>query len=217
MKKIFIIAMLALLSANIASAQFGDDIRDSWQKTITVPNSQAAIVEKLFTSWGKVFPGCYVEAFDKFKKTGKADKVEIYGNPLNFQVDFAPKNGFLELNGTYTYIYEGEDANYQHGDTITKSHILTAVYWNLPNGNKLFGISIIDSGEVFEECALAFYEYNAAKGTMTPRADIVKKVMTKIDNDTEIFIHLPKEGRDLKYYDYASEGFKVIKWNGNGL
>ncbi|MBR3712267.1 MAG: hypothetical protein IKM98_03615, partial [Bacteroidales bacterium] len=60
--------------------------------------------------------------------------------------------------------------------------------------------------------ALAFYEYNATKGTMTPRADLVKKVLGKTDH-----VNLPKEGRDLEYWDEKTESHKKIKWTGNGF
>ena len=212
MKKILFIALLAVLAASTASAQDPEELRDTWKKTITVPNSQATIVEKLFTAWGKEFPGNFVEIFDTYKKTGKTDNQGLY----DYKVDLAPKNGFIEIYGSWSMTAE-EDGNFTKGEVITREQILQAVYWNLPNGNKLFGVSIEVDGEIFANCTVMFYEYNVAKGTMTPRADIVKKVMTVIEDDTEIFVKLPKEGRDLKYYDYSSGGDKAIKWNGNGF
>ena len=116
------------------------------------------------------------------------------------------------------------DGNFAKGDTITREHILQAVYWNLPNGNKLFGVSIEIDGEIFANCAVMFYEYNAAKGKLTPRADVVKRIYGKmgisnppVGDETEIFIKLPKVGRDIKYNDYSSGSEKIIKWNGNGF
>ena len=212
MKKILFIALLAVLAASTASAQDPEELRDTWQKTITVPNSQATIVEKLFNAWGKVFPGSFVEIFDTYKKTGKTDNQGL----SDYKVDLAPKNGFIEIYGSWSMTVE-EDCNFTKGDVVTREQILQAVYWNLPNGNKLFGVSIKSDGEIFADCTVMFYEYNVAKGTMTPRADIVKKVMTAIEDDTETFVKLPKEGRDLKYYDYSSGGDKAIKWNGNGF
>lgn len=212
MKKFLFIALLAVLAASTASAQDPEELRDTWQKTITVPNSQATIVEKLFTAWGKEFPGTFVEIFDTYKKTGKTDNQGL----SDYKVDLAPKNGFIEIYGSWSMTVE-EDCNFAKGDVVTREQILQAVYWNLPNGNKLFGVSIKSDGEIFADCTVMFYEYNVAKGTMTPRADIVKKVMTAIEDDTETFVKLPKEGRDLKYYDYSSGGDKAIKWNGNGF
>ncbi|MBQ5551070.1 MAG: hypothetical protein IIT32_08410 [Bacteroidales bacterium] len=212
MKKILVIALIAVFATITASAQDPEELRDTWQKTITVPNSQATIVEKLFTAWGKEFPGTFVEIFDTYKKTGKTDNQGL----SDYKVDLAPKNGFIEIYGSWSMTVE-EDCNFTKGDVVTREQILQAVYWNLPNGNKLFGVSIKSDGEIFADCAVMFYEYNVAKGTMTPRADIVKKVMTAIEDDTETFVKLPKEGRDLKYYDYSSGGDKAIKWNGNGF
>lgn len=212
MKKFLFIALLAVLAASTASAQDPEELRDTWQKTITVPNSQTTIVEKLFNAWGKEFPGSFVEIFDTYKKTGKTDNQGL----SDYKVDLAPKNGFIEIYGSWSMTVE-EDCNFAKGDVVTREQILQAVYWNLPNGNKLFGVSIKSDGEIFADCTVMFYEYNVAKGTMTPRADIVKKVMTAIEDDTETFVKLPKEGRDLKYYDYSSGGDKAIKWNGNGF
>ena len=110
-----------------------------------------------------------------------------------------------------------EDGNFSKGDTVIRQNILSAVYWNLQNGNKLFAVSINDDGEIFPECALAFYEYDAAKGTLSPRPKIVKKVMDIIDDDEDTFVILPKQGKDLKFYDFRTEGMKTIKWNGNGF
>ena len=112
------------------------------------------------------------------------------------------------------------DANFRKGDTIVRKHILNAAYWNLPSGNKLFGISIEDDGEIFAECALAFYEYDVNKGTLSPSPQMVKKVMAIVNDDPETFIILPKEGRDLKYLDFNPHGditYKTIKWKGKGF
>ena len=198
MKKFLLIAAAALIGFNAAEAQNPTEVRESWEKTITVPASQATIVEKLFTAWGKQFPGDYVDAFADFKK-----KPTWYTNGEGpYIIDFAPKNGYLNIMAT-----------------VQLELALTAVYWNLPNGNKLFGVTINECHEGGEgpddaECefALAFYEYNASKGTMTPRPDLVKKVLGQTD-----YVNLPKEGRDLEYYDRKSESYKTIKWTGNGF
>lgn len=217
MKKLALLAILAVVLGYTAKAQDVEEFREHWQKTITVPASQTTTIEKLFTAWGKQFPGQYVDAFNKFKKTGKADKIEVYENNFsNFKVDLAPKNGYIGISAADTTIAE-VDGNFRKGDTIVREQILNAAYWNLDNGNILFGISMETDGEIFPECALAFYEYDVKKGTLSPRPKIVQKVMAIIDNDTEIFIKLPKEGRDLKYYDYSIDGYKTIKWKGNGF
>ena len=198
MKKLLLIVAAALIGFNAAEAQNPTEVRESWEKTITVPASQATIVEKLFTAWGKQFPGDYVDAFADFKK-----KPTWYTSGEGpYIIDFAPKNGYLNITAT-----------------MQLELALTAVYWNLPNGNKLFGLTINECHEGGEgpddaECefALAFYEYNASKGTMTPRPDLVKKVLGQTD-----YVNLPKEGRDLEYYDRKSESYKTIKWTGNGF
>ena len=217
MKRLVLLTVVAVVLGYTANAQDAEELREHWQKTVTVPASQATTIEELFTAWGKQFPGQYVDAFNKFKKTGKADKIEVYeDNFSNFNVDLAPKNGFIEISTADTMIAE-VDGNFRKGDTIVRKHILNAAYWNLNNGNKLFGISIEDDGEIFAECALVFYEYDLNKGTLSPRPQMVQKVMAIVNDDTETFIILPKEGRDLKYYDYSIDGYKTIKWKGNGF
>lgn len=214
MKKALLIAILAVFATSIANAQDAYEVKETWQKTITVSDSQASTIEKLFTAWGKEFPGIYVDAFNKFKATGKADKIKIYDDDMDFNVEFAPKNGYLEINGTHIFTVTQDGAT----EEFIRNHILTATYWSLPNGNKLFGVSINDDGEVFPECALAFYEYDAAKGTLTPCPKIVQKVLDFINDDEDTFVILPKEGRDLHYIDNLDDGkLKTIKWNGNGF
>ena len=209
MKKILFIALLAVFAASTASAQDTRKVKDTWEKTITVPNSQATIIEKLFTAWGKEFPGSFVDAFNQFKKTGKAnliivsEKEGVEKYAMDFNVDLAPKNGYLEM---YEKVENG-------------AH-LTAVYWNLQNGNKLFGIFLNDSFlcddseeiTILYEKALMFYEYDAAKGTLTPRPEISKKVLSVAD-----YPRLPKEGRDIEYWDNKTQSNQKLKWNGNGF
>ena len=52
MKRLLIIALLAVFATITASAQTYDydvdELRDNWEKTISVPASDAPIVEKLF-------------------------------------------------------------------------------------------------------------------------------------------------------------------------
>ena len=223
MKRLLIIAILAVITAFTASAQTYDydvdEIRDNWEKTITVPASDAPIVEKLFKAWSKEFPTTFWGIFDQYQKTGNTNNQGLY----DYKVDYAPKNGFIEVYGSWTMVAE-VDGNFMKGDTITREDILHAVYWNLPSGNKLFGVSIEVDGEIFANCAVMFYEYNVAKNVLTPRTDIVKMVYDKMGisyppegDEAEIFVKLPKVGRDIKYYDYESQGDKVIKWNGNGF
>ena len=216
MKK-YLFLMVALLVGVAANAQTAFDVKDLWQKTVNVPSSEAPIIEKLFTAWGTEFPGMYVDAFNKYKETGKAMHIKIDEDVYaDFIVEFAPKNGYIEILSADTMIAT-ENANFSIGDTIIRQNILTAVYWNLKNGNKLFAVSINEDGEIFPECALAFYEYDAAKGTLSPRPKIVKKVMGIIDDDEDTFVKLPKEGKDLKYYDFRTGKEATIKWNGNGF
>ena len=213
MKKISIIAIMALFAINIANAQAPEDLENTWQKTITVKESQDPIVEKLFMSWAEEFPGKLVNLFYEYKFTDcKIDKQDLD----SANVDYAPKNGFIEIYSSKSTVVD-VDGNFNKGEVVTREKFLQAVYWNLPSGNKIFGVSIKVDGEILSECTVMFYEYNVAKGTLTPRADITQNVLDAIDHDTEIFVKLPKQGRDLKYFDYASGADKVIKWNGNGF
>lgn len=220
MKRLLVIALLAVFATITASAQTYDydvdEIRDNWEKTITVPAWDAPIVEKLFKAWSKEFPTTFAGIFDQYQKAGNTNNQGLY----DYKVDYAPKNGFIEIYGTWSVTAE-EDGNFKKGDVITKENILHAVYWNLPNGNKLFGVSVKADGECLANCAVFFYEYNVAKNVLTPRTDITKKVLEIIGEDQETFVQLPKVGRDIKYkgYDVKAEKMTdfVIKWNGNGF
>ena len=99
MKKLVLLAIVAVVLGYTAKAQDAEEFRENWQKTITVSASQTTTIEKLFTAWGKQFPGQYVDAFNKFKKTGKANKIEVYENFFrDFKVDLAPRNGYIEIS-----------------------------------------------------------------------------------------------------------------------
>ena len=157
MKKFLFIAFIAIFAAITASAQNVLQIEESWQKTITVPESKDPLIDRLFTAWGKEFPGLYVNAFKQYKETGKAKNIEFGGEKYNFKIDYAPKFGYLEM----------------FADTInTQKYTLIATYWDLNNGNKLFGVTIFAKDS---EGALAYYEYSSAKGTLTPRPELVNK------------------------------------------
>ena len=73
MKKTLFIAIMAIFTANFANAQNAEDLSLNGNKTISVAASQAPVIEKLFTAWGKEFPGEFVEIFNTFKKTGKTN------------------------------------------------------------------------------------------------------------------------------------------------
>ena len=198
MKKLLLIMAAALIGFNAAEAQRPKELVNTWEETITVPASQANIIEKLFMAWGKQFPGDYVDAFVDFKK----NPTWYTSGSGPFLIDYAPKNGYVNILAT-----------------VQLELALTAVYWNLPNGNKLFGVFVNEcyegeGGTEDANCdgALAFYEYNATKGTMTPRPDVVKKVLS-ITNSP----NLPKEGRDIDYWDRKTGEHKTIKWTGNGF
>ena len=116
MKKFLFIAFIAIFAAITASAQNVLQIEESWQKTITVPESKDPLIDRLFTAWGKEFPGLYVNAFKQYKETGKAKNIEFGGEKYNFKIDYAPKFGYLEM----------------FADTInTQKYTLIATYWDL--------------------------------------------------------------------------------------
>ena len=165
MKKLLFIAILAVFAICTASAQSPETLRNTWQKTITVPESQAPLIDKLFMAWGKEFPGVYLNVFNQFKATGKTKNVEFGGEKFNFKIDYKPKNGDLLILS---------DTLHSH------NYYLEASYWALNNGNKLFGISVYEDRSV---SALAFYEYNSAKGTLSPRPDLVNKLRVIIGEE----------------------------------
>jgi len=215
MKKFLFIALLAVFAASTASAQgwFGES-DEEYEVTITVPPSQSTIIEKLFTAWGKKFPGRFVEAYHVSKKTGETENVrvvDVNDSDSYFKVDCSPKNGFIETS----VIDTTTDVNGYYTNLYTCS--LTAVYWNLPNGNKLFGVCFNYDGPDIHDCDVGFYEYNADKGVMTPNTAVTDKVR-EIIGSPKYFVQLPKIGRDIEYYDpNDTTTKKTIKWNGNGF
>lgn len=165
MKKILSIAILAVFAVCTASAQSPETLWNTWQKTITVPESQDPLIDRLFTAWGKEFPGVYINVFNQYKATGKTKNVEIGGEKLNFKVAYKPKTGDFHM----------------FSDTLhSHDYYLEASYWDLNNGNKLFGISVYEDRSV---SAWAFYEYNSAKGTLSPRPDLVNKLRELIGEE----------------------------------
>ena len=156
MKKILFITLLAIFAAITASAQTASQIAESWQKTITVPESKDPLIDRLFTAWGKEFPGLYVNAFKQYKETGKAKNIEYVGEKFNFKVTYTPKTGNLDITS----------------DKNNDLH-LNASVWEIRKDKILLGVSVFE-----EMCAgaLALYEYNSAKGILSPRPDLVNKV-----------------------------------------
>ena len=156
MKKFLFIAFIAIFAACTANAQNVLQIEESWQKTITVPESKDPLIDRLFTAWGKEFPGLYVNAFKQYKETGKAKNIEYVGEKFNFKVTYTPKTGNLDITS----------------DKNNDLH-LNASVWEIRKDKILLGVSVFE-----EMCAgaLALYEYNSAKGILSPRPDLVNKV-----------------------------------------
>ena len=146
MKKALLIAILAVFATNIANAQDPEELENTWQKNISVKESQDPIVERLFMSWAEEFPGMLVDKFYEYKFTdGKIDKQDL--DTVN--VDYAPKNGFIEIYFSNSFVVDAE-GNFEKGEVVTRENILQAVYWNLPSGNKLFGVSIKVEEEIWQ-------------------------------------------------------------------
>ena len=156
MKKFLFIAFIAIFAAITANAQNVLQIEESWQKTITVPESKDPLIDRLFTAWGKEFPGLYVNAFKQYKETGKAKNIEYVGEKFNFKVNYTPKTGNLDITS----------------DKNNDLHLYASV-WEVRKDKILLGVSVFE-----EMCAgaLALYEYNSAKGILSPRPDLVNKV-----------------------------------------
>ena len=178
-------------------------IEKSWQKTITVPESQDPLIEKLFTAWCKECPSWYTEAFNKYQETGKAKPFVWNG----YQMDYSC-NKYLEINSIDIL------CSYKDFRSVKYAYTLYTSIWTLKNGNPLFSIFV---GEDVFINMLAFYEYNAAKGTLTPRPDIADKVWNLVgdNNKNRTYIYIKSNSYNVEFFDHNTKQRNKIQWDIN--
>lgn len=211
MKKILTLVAAVFLTIAAATAQddFSAQIRaheqsirnlqTTWATTIPVNGTQTAMIDRLLLAWAAKNPVPWIKYYQEYLEA-----------PVNFNseivnIDYAPKNGYLSVRALSQY-----------------NNDLDACYWNLANGNKLLGIYLLACHEVDEsdpsanpkfDDVLMFYEYDVQKKQLTPRPEMAARVTKQVGKNA---ISLPKQGRDITYYDFKVGATKTIKWN-NGF
>ena len=130
-----------------------------------------------------------------------------------YSINDAPRNGFIN-----------SDMGYQ------VDVCLEVCYWKRNNGHSLVGV-LIRVGHELEDvptyCLPMFYDYDPAKGMMTPDEDVantVKQLVGKLKSNP--IVYLPKEGKNIEVITSTYDGpevdgykwkLRLLKWTGNSF
>ena len=98
---------------------------------------------------------------------------------------------------------------------------ISACVWKRANGNKLFAVVVTKFHGLFPETKAFFYDYNAARGTLTPEINEVTGFVPSFTGSSgvdAVNIKLPQHGKTVVIEEYIMGWGSSIKhtfvWNG---
>lgn len=219
MRRILIMFAASMLCVMASQAQTWDSLYDaakgierSWKsKSLKVDNAYPqAKVHNFAHAFCSAYPQ-YKPCANLLKYLKNIAAYNLYKD--EYSINDAPRNGFIN-----------SDMGYQ------VDVCLEVCYWKLTNGHSLVGV-LIRVGQEAEDsptyCLPMFYDYDPAKGMMTPDEDVantVKQLVGKLKSNP--IVYLPKEGKDIEVimstYDGPEvDGYKwklrLLKWTGNSF
>lgn len=172
-----------------------ETIRNGWEKK-TITGVKSGNIIPLLTAFNKVWPTAPGTAI-----LTDGTKPEAQDNEYHFEVD--TPNGYVSANELGDY---GQD--------------LAACVWKRSNGHRLFAVRFTQSVGVFPHSIVLFYDFDAAKGTLTPESQALSAFMpafNEADVDA-VSIELPQIGKDVTVKEYIMGWYFSIKhtytWNG---
>lgn len=172
-----------------------ETLRYGWAKK-TITGVKSGNILPLLTAFNKVWP----------TDPGKAiltdgSKPEAQDNEYHFVID--TPNGYVSANELGDY---GQD--------------LSACVWKRSNGHRLFAVRFTQSVGVFPHSIVLFYDFDAAKGTLTPVDHALSQFMPAFNESSvdAVSIELPQIGKDVQVQEYIMGWYFSIKhtykWNG---
>lgn len=173
-----------------------DEIRYGWaKKTITGVKS------------GNILP--LLTAFNNTWRTAAA--TELLAHPVTNEGDEDAYSITVDTPNGYVSAQElGDD-----GEDIA------ACVWKRSNGHKLFAVAYTRYHGLTPHPLILFYDYDAAKGTLTPEVDIPLVQFLPSYSDRSVdFVHikLPQQGKDVEVWEYlmpwGSYIMHTYKWDG---
>jgi len=198
MKKLLVLLVFSCsLAVAVAQKNYTlDEIRMGWaKKTITGVKS------------GNIIP--LLTAFNKTWRTASA--TELLAHPVTNEGDEDAYSITVDTPNGYVSAQElGDD-----GEDIA------ACVWKRSNGHKLFAVVYTRYHGLTPHPIAIFYDYDAAKGTLTPEFDIPLVQFLPSYSDRSVdFVHikLPQQGKDVEVWEYLMPWGCYIKqtykWDG---
>ncbi len=126
-------------------------------------------------------------------------------------------NALTNRNGDTGYAVKVDRANgfLSVADNGGDSPYLFATIWRLKNGHTLLGMHTGQPTDPHIEAVL-FYDYDASTKRLVPNKRLVDRLTAPAMGEMQ-WIHLPKEGKDIKVSGYQPSVPKVYTFRFNGL
>ena len=204
MKKNLYFLLLFVMAVTSASAQDREfescplDVIDKGWGTKTITNVINGSLGIMLESFNRTWPTWMGGAICETMEQGLAKRVLDKETALTVTVD--TKNGYAEVD-----------------DGGTDGAYMSACFWNRSNGHKLFAVRI---GKPTDPCLefVCFYDYDAAKKTLTPEPDILTGFRWGDRGEfTQIFCRLPRKGKTLLIDEWGNDGPKQHSFTWDGM
>ena len=193
---LFFVFSATLLTVSAQKLYELDDLRAGWAKK-TITGVQNGNIIALLTAFNKAWPTAPGTAILK-----DGENPDAQDNEYHFEID--------KPNG---YVSAGELGDYGQD--------LAACVWRRSNGHRLFAVDYCQSVGVFPQSSVFFYDYDAAKGTLTPEPNALTRFEPSFpvgEQSDAVLFQLPKVGKDVVVNEYMTYwGFSIkhhYKWNG---
>ena len=203
MKKYILTTLITLIACTTLSGQnmFSGStdlqvIANEWEHKTLKGVTDGSLVNML-DCFNKTWPTWMLKAAVKTMKKGVAGR-DTY-NDGHIVVHNKPKNGWVQTDW--------------YG-TVERHEFMRACYWKRSNGHRLLGIYFGGNDNHPEIHFVCFYDYDINKHTLTPEPQIIDGFRTTADK--EFYYELPEEGKEMRIYEYGSEGnfLHTFGWDG---
>jgi hypothetical protein len=193
-------AASSVLAENGKSVSF-ESVKRSWNHKAVMVTSGGLkpSIEKLTGAFCQVWPTIPCRDLLLYLKDPERFNA-LLGKDTGYAVTVDRSNGFLMV------------ADNKGGD----SAYLYATLWRLKNGHTLFSVKTGQPGGAHNIDAVVFYDYDPSTKRLSPNKRLHDRLTAPAMGKMQ-WIHLPREGKDIKVSGYHPSVPKVYTFKFNGL